>query len=60
MAAILNKPAKPVALEFAPPGHTFELPVNTPEEDIISINNVLTALMSVGTKVHQLNHADPR
>jgi hypothetical protein len=48
MSAHLSK--KPVALEFAPPGHTFELPINTPDEDIISINNVLTALMNIGSQ----------
>ena len=37
------------SLEFTPPGHhSFELPMHTPEEDIISINNVLTALMNLG------------
>lgn len=38
------------SLEFVPPGagSAFELPINTPEEDIISINNVLTALMNIG------------
>lgn len=36
------------ALLFAPPGGSFELPINTPEDDIISINNVLTALMNIG------------
>jgi hypothetical protein len=38
-------------LQFVPPGSatSFELPISTPDEDIISINNVLTALMNVGS-----------
>ena len=42
---------KPAALQFAPPGQpSFELPVNTPEEDIIPLNNVLIAMLHVGAR----------
>lgn len=41
---------KCTALQFAPPGHSFELPVNTPEEDIIPLNNVLVAMMHIGAR----------
>jgi hypothetical protein len=44
-----NTISKGATLEYcATPGGRFEIPADTPEEDIISINNVLTALMNIG------------
>lgn len=41
-------------IEYCGGGGGFEIPVDTPEEDIISINNVLTALMNIGGPQNQV------